>query len=250
MIKAWFRVRRQLYKTKGMIRYSTGIANLTEFYTVTLWENEMDMFAFMSSDAHRDMMWNFSKWSESFWAMRWDASTDEVGAWTTSYTNNNKGFHDQFDVTLGRSSHSTRNPVQEWLIEKGLGKHLEMPDKLDAKSPQAHGIPGTMALLARIPAKSPPKYYKILTHLGYWRAEAGIIKLSVCIGFGECIVIAILNAGALEESRRLMLLLENFFPDAWAMRFKGHDYEVGHWDGLRLREILLPDNQADITSIR
>jgi len=61
MIRAWFHVRRQLYETRGIIRYSTGISNLTEFYTITLWDNEMDMFAFMSSDAHRDMMWNFSK---------------------------------------------------------------------------------------------------------------------------------------------------------------------------------------------
>lgn len=117
MIRAWFRIRRQLYETRGMIRYSTGITNLTEFYTITLWENEMDMFAFMSSDAHRDMMWNFSKWSDSFWAMRWDATTDEIGAWVTTSTSIEKGFHEQFDVTLGSSGQPTRNPVRDWLRE-------------------------------------------------------------------------------------------------------------------------------------
>ncbi len=224
------------------MRYSTGIANLTEFYTITLWANEMDMFAFMSSGAHRDMMWNFSKWSESFWAMRWDASTDEIGAWRTP-TSAAKGFDEQFDVTVGSSGQSTPNPVREWLIEKGITKDLEISDAPEETSDKPKGIPGTAAVLARIPAISPLKYYKILSLLRSWRASPGIIKLSTCVGLGECIVIAIMDAGALEESRRLMLTLEKYFPDAWAMRFRGHDYEVGHGDGLRLREILLPDTQ-------
>jgi len=229
-----------------MIRYSTGISNLTEFYTITLWQNEMDMFAFMSSDAHRDMMWNFSKWSDSFWAMRWDASTDEVGAWATSPNFIDKGFHEQFDVSHGKSGQITQNPVRDWLIEKGISKELEISED---NADQAEGIPGTAAVLARIPAKSLLKYYKILNKLHSFRTSTGIIKFSTCVGLGECIVIAILDAGALEESRRLMLMLEKYFPDTWAMRFKGHDYEVGHWDGLRLREILLPDTREGIANI-
>lgn len=205
MIRAWFRVRRQLYETRGMIRYSTGITNLTEFYTITLWKNEMDMFAFMSSDALRDMMWNFSKWSDSFWAMRLDATTDEIGAWVTTSTSIEKGFHEQFDVTLGSSGQPTRNPVRDWLIEKGISKQLEISDASEEEtSNQPEGIPGTAAVLARIPAKSLLKYHKILSLLRSRRTSTGIIKLSTCVGLGECIVIAILDAGALEESRRLM----------------------------------------------
>ena len=74
-------------------------------------------------------------------------------------------------------------------------------------------------------------------------------SINLTINAGECIAIVIMDAGALEESRRLMLMLEKYFPDIWAMRFRGHDYEVGHWDGLRLREILLPNTQAGITNI-
>jgi len=175
MIRAWFRIRRQLYETRGMIRYSTGISNLTEFYTITLWENEMDMFAFMSSDAHRDMMWNFSKWSDSFWAMRWDATTDEIGAWATTATSIGKGFHEQFYVTLGSSGQPTRNPVRVWLIEKGISKQLEILDASEETSDQPEGIPGTAAVLARIPAKSLLKYHKIISLLRSQRTSIGII---------------------------------------------------------------------------
>ena len=69
MIFAWRRIRQQLARTPGMLAYTTGMANLTEFYTLTLWEKEIDMTLFMASDDHREMMWNVRHWSESFWSM-------------------------------------------------------------------------------------------------------------------------------------------------------------------------------------
>ncbi|HIM95408.1 MAG TPA: hypothetical protein EYM53_02175 [Gammaproteobacteria bacterium] len=53
---------------------------------------------------------------------------------------------------------------------------------------------------------------------------------------------AIWKANALEESRALMATVLRKFPNAWSMRFRGHDYEVGHWDNLRLREIILAES--------
>src|SRR5947207_1575388 len=81
MIWAWRCVRRQLARTPGMLAYTTGLASPTEFFTLTLWQRELDMFLFMSSDAHRDMMWNFRDWTQSFWSMRWNAAGDEIGSW-------------------------------------------------------------------------------------------------------------------------------------------------------------------------
>lgn len=65
MIRAWRQERRQLARTPGMLAYTTGISTLTEFFTFTLWQRELDMFQFMASDAHRDMMWNFRAWTQS-----------------------------------------------------------------------------------------------------------------------------------------------------------------------------------------
>ena len=118
MIRAWLRVRRQLFETPGMLRYKTGISNLKEFYTCTLWDTEMEMFAFMSSGAHREMMWNFRQWSDSFWAMRWDQTQDELGHWFVPGTSVEGRFSARPNISKNAAfrSSTTRNHVAEWLI--------------------------------------------------------------------------------------------------------------------------------------
>jgi len=237
MVRAWFRVRRQLYETPGMLRYTTGIANLTEFYTCTLWETEMEMFAFMSSGAHRDMMWNFSRWSDAFWAMRWEATQDELGHWKTGDTNNEDGFASRTNFAPGAATQSPthENYVSRWLIEQGV---IPKPDTPEPPP----GIPGTDAVLARIPMVSPMALVRLRSVLKPWRSgHLHLLRFKLAVGPGECFLIAVWEAGALEESRALMATLVRSFPKAWTMRFRGHDFEVGHWDDLRLREVLLPE---------
>lgn len=238
MVRAWFRVRRQLYETPGMLRYTTGIANFTEFYTCTLWKTEMEMFAFMSSGAHRDMMWNFSRWSDTFWAMRWNASVDELGRWNTTGDENGGKFASM--ITSGpetiRQAPSADNYVSRWLVEQGVIPKPDVPDP-------PPGIPATTAVLARIPMISPTKLVRLRRVLRPWRSgHPHLLRFTLAVGPGECFLIAVWEAGALEESRALMATLMRSFPDAWTMRFRGHDFEVGHWDDLRLREILLPED--------
>ena len=248
MVRAWLRVRKQLYETPGMLRYTTGIANLTEFYTCTLWDTEMEMFAFMSSGAHRDMMWNFKKWSDSFWAMRWDASDDELGYWDIPGAVHVESFAALENHSAGASKqNSSHNYVAEWLILQNVIKAPEAPVE---PSP---GIPGTAAVVARVPIDSLMTFMRLRKVLRPWRKNniPGQVRFSMTLGIGESLVIAIWEAGALEESRAMMATLLRQFPHAWSMRFRGHDYEVGHWNDLRLREILLPehayqqDNQSE-----
>ena len=242
MFRAWLRVRKQLYETPGMLRYTTGIANLTEFYTCTLWETEMDMFAFMSSGAHREMMWNFKKWSDSFWAMRWDATMDELGYWDSPGAIHVDSFAAMENDSNGATSQGSKhNYVAEWLVSHDVIKEAEAPLE---PSP---GIPGTAAVVARVPIDSLLSFIQLRKVLRPWRENKvpGIIRFSMTLGIGESLVIAVWEAGALEESRAMMATLLRKFPSAWSMRFKGHDYEVGHWNQLRLREILLPENLPD-----
>lgn len=82
MIRARRYVREQLAATPGLIRYTSAIASPTEFLTMTVWENRQAMFNFMSSGAHQQFMWMFSRWSESFWSMRWIPTVLEEGAWS------------------------------------------------------------------------------------------------------------------------------------------------------------------------
>lgn len=242
MIKAWLKVRKQLHETPGMLRYTTGIANLTEFYTCTLWDTEMEMFAFMSSGAHRDMMWNFKKWSDSFWAMRWDASKDELGYWDVPGAVHVDSFATRENLSTGAAKQGNIcNYVAEWLVSHDVIKTAETSLK---PSP---GKPGTAAVVARVPVDSILTFTRLRKTLRPWRSHnmPGLIRFSMTLGFGESLVIAVWKAKALDESRALMATVLRQFPYAWTMRFRGHDYEVGHWDDLRLREILLPENPFD-----
>ena len=81
MLRARRYVSVQLATTPGLIRYVSAIASPTEFLTLTVWENRQVMFNFMNSDAHRRFMWMFTRWSASFWSMRWMPTTTEEGAW-------------------------------------------------------------------------------------------------------------------------------------------------------------------------
>src|SRR5215472_4027942 len=81
MLRARRYVSAQLATTPGLIRYVSAIASPTEFLTLTVWENRQVMFNFMNSDAHRRFMWMFTRWSASFWSMRWMPTTMEEGAW-------------------------------------------------------------------------------------------------------------------------------------------------------------------------
>src|SRR5262245_1647780 len=71
----------QLRETPGLVRWADAIGGLTAFYTLTVWANKHVMFDFMSSDAHRAMMWQITKWTDEFWSMRWQPGAEELGAW-------------------------------------------------------------------------------------------------------------------------------------------------------------------------
>src|SRR5579859_321038 len=81
MMRARGFVREQLATTQGLIRYVSAIASPTEFLTMTIWQDRQAMFNFMSSGAHQEFMWMFSRWSASFWSMRWIPTGVEEGAW-------------------------------------------------------------------------------------------------------------------------------------------------------------------------
>ena len=236
MIIAWLKVRRQLYQTPGMLRYTTGIANLTDFYTCTLWDTEMEMFAFMSSGAHRDMMWNFSRWSEAFWAMRWDATADELGCWRMSNQTDEGRFacipNLSPDASISKSNRDS--PVISYLHKKGIIPESELSE---AKPDMA----ASTAVLARIPVISPASVLRLRKITQPWcNGNPDLLRLSLSIGIKECFLIVIWWPGALEDARKLMATLVHHFPRGWTMRFRGHDFEVGHWDDLRLREIEPP----------
>lgn len=226
MILAWSLIRQQLRRTPGMLAYTTGISSLNEFFTLTLWEKEIDMTLFMASEDHRDMMWNAQRWSESFWSMRWNPAGSEVGSW-------------------GGQTFSIAH-VSEEAGSRYVGPgYLDVADVPERLRPYLRSItrqyePNTLALSAvigRIPARSPLALFRIRRSFAAWELRPDILYTKVCVGLGECLVLVVWRYEASEQAESLTRVLIDTFPDAWAMRFNATDFEIGHWNRLRLREL-------------
>ena len=225
MIWAWRLIRRQLGRTPGMLAYTTGMATLTEFYTLTLWEKEIDMTLFMASEDHRDMMWNVRRWADSFWSMRWNGTADEVGTW-----NGQRFAHD------GVVASQKRQYV-------GPG-YVEPQDVPEALRPYLRNIirdnePETLsvnAVIGRVPTPTISSIRFLKRTLQPWRSTANALRFELALGLGECLLFVVWRESGEKDSRELMNALLDQFPDAWAMRFPATDFEIGHWNRLRIRE--------------
>src|SRR5579859_5238415 len=76
MLLARREIAQQLAHQSGLVRYASGITSPTEFFTLTVWQDREAMQRFMQSGAHERHMWQFTRWSSSFWGMRWDPLTE------------------------------------------------------------------------------------------------------------------------------------------------------------------------------
>ena len=81
MALASWRIRRQLATADGLLRSASFIASPTEFWTVTVWRSRDAMQEFARSGPHGRFMWQVSRWLRSFWLMRWQPGSLEVGSW-------------------------------------------------------------------------------------------------------------------------------------------------------------------------
>lgn len=82
MLLANLRIRRQLARTEGVVRFASLTAGPTEFWTITVWRSRHAMQEFTRSDVHGRVMWRFSHWLDSLWLMRWRPSSAELGQWS------------------------------------------------------------------------------------------------------------------------------------------------------------------------
>jgi hypothetical protein len=231
MLWARRRIRQQLAVTPGLIRYVPAIASPTEFLTLTVWESRRAMFDFMSSDAHRTFMWMFARWSASFWSMRWLPTTAEQGTWE------------------GLSLASLVEPGdQSW--RRPQPPLLPLNEQPPGRAPGAHfadsGRSGVYATTALVETASPGRLWALLRAVWELYRDADgpqILRWSV---------------GAVDSRRFLVLTLWRDVPGGgegaegyadvaralcrrlsatWTMCWAAGEYEIGHWNGLRLRQL-------------
>jgi hypothetical protein len=217
MLRARALIARQLRRQPGLVRYASGIRGPTEFLTLTVWDSREAMLRFMQSGAHERHMWLFSRWTASFWGMRWEPSADEVGAWA--------------ELRLGadQAASTPRSP----LVAVGLlppstpraGPLGPRPEGV-SREPRGSGLVAVTALFegARAMAcrRSPP----VDEDLVRWSMGLDLPPRRLAISVWQ---------DAPGARQRALARFEHAGA-RWAMCWQPADYEIGHWDGLRLRQ--------------
>lgn len=222
MLAARRHVRCQLRATPGLLRWADAIGSPTEFYTLTLWESRQAVFDFMSSDAHRDMMWMFSRWSDEFWSMRWLPTGREAGAWD--------------DLHVAEHATKSLRPPPQTPVP-----HLTRPARAGFGSlDPTHAA--VMAVTARVRVRSPQTALQLLRLTRDWRRQSPDARpIRWAIGSmepNEYVVLTVWPRSAADSATiSPWHTLTRTLPDAWVMEWQPGDYEIGHWDGLRLRHV-------------
>lgn len=210
MLLARREIARQLADQPGLLRYASGLAGPTEFFTITVWRDREAMQRFMQTGAHQRHMWQFTRWTSSFWAMRWDPLTQ-----------------------------ATRAPVSP-LVAAGLlasqsppaGPLGPRPDHMNME-PRGSGITCVTATFDG--ATSVLHVRRVASRFGaLWRRDPRLLRW--CVGLdlpprGMAISLWQDAPGAADLCRRVLR------DASWVSAWQAADYEIGHWDGLRLRQV-------------
>lgn len=245
MFVASLRVRRQLARTPGCLRWASVIAGPREFWTITVWASRDEMLEFMRSDAHEDIMWRFGKWLDSFWLTRWRPTTDERGAWK--------------DLAMAPPARPETRRSQSPEAQAALEAALDAMPNLKASvgpdgapcyenSPfarrQRRAVTGGAGLVLRIEA--PHRRQAVAaradsrTLAARLRAAPDVLRVVRGVGRArEWYVMAIMRdeaaCSAFLDDEVHERLAARWGQGYWAMRWEPAN-EFGHWDGLRLRK--------------
>lgn len=233
MVRARRYVREQLATTPGLIRYISAVASPTEFLTMTVWENRQSMFNFMSSGAHEKFMWMFSRWSASFWSMRWMPTAAEEGAWD------------------GLSFANMVEPEDQlWRAARPQAPTLPLPEQRPGKLPGGRALDpsgcGVCAITALVEARSPDHLWSLLSKVREFRREPNhsqLLRWTVGAVDPQRFWVLTLWRDAPEGPAEAVCTLQRHLNACWTMCWTAGEYEIGHWDRLRLRQLASARNR-------
>ncbi len=194
-------------------------------------------------------MWDFSRWLESFWLMRWRPSTDETGSWRGLQLAQRRALPaPPPDEPRNKRRRSMRLWSRSPVSARGLGpQRSSLLGVRTVPTPLArHGRrggrrddPGRGRQRPKLPAA--------------WREMARLrrrllderMALALCVRVigAACLLPAgaLSGHGGVEEfigSQATDGLGQRWPQGLWTMRWDA-DNEFGHWDGLRLRKVKL-----------
>lgn len=227
MMRARGNVSEQLATTPGLIRHVSAIASPTEFLTMTIWKDRQAMFDFMSSGAHQEFMWMFSRWSASFWSMRWIPTAAEEGVWEGLSLKHLMEPEEQLWRDARPQAPSL--PLSEQQVSRMPGGRLSDPSGCDI-----------YAVTALIEAASPGHLCKLFGVAQEFRREAGrshLLRWNVArVGPRSFWVLTLWRHGFQEFTAGVGELRQRLGA-SWTMCWNAGEYEIGNWNGLRLRQL-------------
>jgi hypothetical protein len=206
MLLARFEIARQLAHQPGLLRYSSGLSSPTEFLTFTVWRHREAMQRFMQTGAHQRHMWQFTRWTASFWGMRWEPMSEIRSAPVSPL------------VAVGLLA-------AESPLAGPLGPRLERA----RVEPRASGVTCVTAVFDGVAgAVQTRKLAQALR--ARQRKDPKLLRWSVGIDLPPRGMAIVLWRDECDTT-------EMFEDASWVMRWQAADYEIGHWDGLRLRQV-------------
>lgn len=249
MLRASLRIRKQLDETPGCLRFASIVMGPRDFWTVTIWRTRGEMMDFMRSGAHEDIMWDFSRWLDSFWLMRWRPTTDEVGSW--------EGLTLAERQALPKPA-PPRTPEQEAVLDaafravprlraaaspSGAAAFDYAPHQRRARRLVAGSVGGTLRVKVPTALEGVKAWRKLeRIHTSLLAGEDALRSAFGISNTRELYLLTVFRSDrAWEEflSSEAMQELSRCWPEGmWTMRWDG-DNEFGHWDGMRLRRVKL-----------
>lgn len=215
MLRATLSVRRDLARTRGLLRAANAIAGPTEFFTFTVWETRDAMLEFMRSGAHQEVMWRWPQWLSAFWLARLAPSEPEAGAWRGLALSGLAARGEAAHARFVAPTFASREPRPRELTGRPLGASITVvrPDA-DWRWPAALAAHRHAALLVE---RAP----ELLVRARGWSLDGELVTLA----FWSDEAAAARAVDAAPERRGVAV---------WAMAWRPQD-EFGTWDGRRLR---------------
>ena len=205
MLLARREIARQLATQPGLLRYASGMTSPTEFFTLTIWQHREAMQRFMQSGAHERNMWQFMRWTSSFWGMRWDPVTQSTPQ--------------LISPLVGAGLLAPRVPLAGPLGPRPEPSFELRRSGFTCVTAVFEGVQSSLRLRA---AASRLRMRR--------REDPRLLRWTVGLDFPpRGLVIALWQD--VPES------IADLLSDAtWLGTWQAGDYEIGHWDGLRLRQ--------------
>ena len=216
MVIATLRIRRQLARTEGVVRWASIVAGPHEFWTLTVWSSRHAMQEFMRSDAHGEVMWRVARWLRSFWLMRWQPGARELGTWD--------GF------ALAQPERNARR-------DELLDRLAELGADGDVRAPGARAARGS-GVVVRLPLR-PRALLALLALRSTLQRDERLLRIALGLGNRrDLYLFAVWSDPAVADE-----VVAGEWARRAAARHGGglwiHEWrpesELGHWDGLRVR---------------